>query len=315
MLVSVASGKGGVGKSFVSLNLAMLLAEKGLKTALIDLDLGSGDLPTLLGLEELRAPHLGHFLLGHSNNLSSVRKTIRPNLDLYAATEETPYLVNPPFMLRQKLLKAIKSLNADVIILDLGAGTSTFVIDFFLESDVPLLVSVPEPTAVMDAIRFIKLCVQRRVLTALKNAKNERDELYKKYFVRWMDMLQELLMDDQKSNEEIYKIKDWRLRAQVLVESFEPRLVWNRVSPITKKWSTFRLKHELSNYGLCPFEDWAWIPETPKAQRSVLEFIPLVDADPNDSATNALKVLRDRVIEEWGNTVLSPSMNTRSALL
>src|SRR3989338_5798692 len=78
---------------------------------------------------------------------------------------------NLPFAQKQKLMRYIKNLDSDYVILDLGAGTSFNVLDLFLMSDFNILVAMPEPTSVENVYRFIKSVILRRLNNSLNNSR------------------------------------------------------------------------------------------------------------------------------------------------
>ena len=125
-ILPVAGGKGGVGKSIYSLNIAVTLAKNCKKVVLVDLDLGGSNLHTLLVLK---------------NNQAG--------------------LANMDFFTKKKILMNLERLNADYVILDLGAGSSYNVIDFFLTSYKGMIVVTPELTSILNAYSFLKSTVFR----------------------------------------------------------------------------------------------------------------------------------------------------------
>jgi MinD-like ATPase involved in chromosome partitioning or flagellar assembly len=158
---AVAGGKGGVGKSVIAANLALAVARSGLSCLLVDGDLGAGNQHTLFG-EEPRKQSLDSFLLGEAASLDAVCKASRfPGLSLAFSREGAVGAANPKHSQKQKLLRHLAKIEADVVIIDLGAGTSFNTLDLFLAARVRLVVTTPEPTAVQNAYGFIKCAAAR----------------------------------------------------------------------------------------------------------------------------------------------------------
>ena len=124
VLLPVAGGKGGVGKSIVSLNLAVTLAHQCKNTILCDLDLGGANLHTLLGLKNNQAG-LGTYITKQETDFSNLlQATGIPSLQFIAGDCHYPGVANMDFFTKQKIIKNIQSLDADYVIMDLGAGST-----------------------------------------------------------------------------------------------------------------------------------------------------------------------------------------------
>lgn len=164
-IIPVASGKGGVGKSLFAANVGIALAKTGKKVVLADLDLGASNLHLALGMQ--RNKHgIGTFLTGASSFDDIVLETNYNNLSFIAGDSEIPGFASLKIYEKKKLISNILNLNADYVILDLGAGTSIGVLDFFLLSPQGILITAPTVTAILDAYLFLKNIVFRIVVSS-----------------------------------------------------------------------------------------------------------------------------------------------------
>jgi flagellar biosynthesis protein FlhG len=162
-VVSIGGGKGGIGKSLISANLAIELARRGKRVVLVDADLGGANLHTTLGLEVPKRT-LSDFIERRVERMEDViTPTGIENLGLVSGALDHLDAANPRYAQKMRLLRHVQSLDVDFAILDLGAGTHSNVLDFFLVSDHGVLVLVPEPTAVENAYRFVKAAFWRRM--------------------------------------------------------------------------------------------------------------------------------------------------------
>jgi flagellar biosynthesis protein FlhG len=162
-ILSVGGGKGGIGKSLISANLAIALARRGKRVVLVDADLGGANLHTTLGLDLPRRT-LSDFIDRKVERLEDVvSPTGIENLGLVSGALDNLQAASPKHAQKMRLLRHVQALDVDYAILDLGAGTHTNVLDFFLISDHGVLVLVPEPTSVENAYRFVKAAFWRRV--------------------------------------------------------------------------------------------------------------------------------------------------------
>jgi flagellar biosynthesis protein FlhG len=166
---AVGGGKGGVGKSVVTANLGVALARRGLRCVLVDADLGGANLHTLLGGHG-RGPTLSDFLNGRVGSLAEVVQDTRiANLRLVSGARALLAIANPKHFQKQKLLRQLRRLDADVVLLDLAAGSTFNVLDFFLAADRGLLVTAPEPTAIENTYHFLKAAFYRSLQAAARS--------------------------------------------------------------------------------------------------------------------------------------------------
>ncbi|MDX1778353.1 MAG: P-loop NTPase, partial [Thermodesulfobacteriota bacterium] len=160
---SIGGGKGGTGKSFVTLSLAIHLARMRKQVIIIDADLGGANVHTLLGI---RSPDhsLNDFLEKRVDDLNRVCiETPVENLKIISGGDDILNLANPKFSQKERILRNLKKLEADHILLDLGAGTSFNILDFFIFTQGKIVVVSPFPTSVQNAYGFIKSGLYRKL--------------------------------------------------------------------------------------------------------------------------------------------------------
>jgi flagellar biosynthesis protein FlhG len=164
-LWAVGGGKGGVGKSVITSNLAIALAQRGRRSIVVDADLGGANLHTLLGMRRPRRSLL-HFLRSGEEALGDVVcETPIPNLSLVTGARE---LLGMGRAEKERFLAAVRSLPADHVFLDLSAGCATYVLDFFLAARNAILVVLPEPTSIENAYQFLKAAFYRALSQATR---------------------------------------------------------------------------------------------------------------------------------------------------
>jgi flagellar biosynthesis protein FlhG len=163
---AVGGGKGGIGKSFISSSLAMCLARMGKAVTLVDLDLGSANLHTCLGIK-IPQESLSDFITGRVDNLGKVAvQTEIPGLSFISGFNDALNIADLDNVAKEKLIRGLRGLQTPYVILDLGAGTSENTLDFFLAADQKVVAVTPEPTAIENAYRFMKSAFYRRLRQA-----------------------------------------------------------------------------------------------------------------------------------------------------
>lgn len=160
----VGGGKGGTGKSVVAVNMGCSLAFSGRKTVVVDADPAGPGLHALLGVEP-PSRGLDDFLEGRAGTLADASvETPMENLRLISGAGEFVRLSDPAWPHVTKLASGIEALGADFIMVDLGAGSSHGVLDFFASSGQGVVVMAPGPADVQSAYTFLKSLVYRRLL-------------------------------------------------------------------------------------------------------------------------------------------------------
>jgi len=155
-VIAVTSGKGGVGKTNVSVNLACQLAKQGKRVLLMDADLGLANVDILLGLRPLR--NLSHVLAGECS-LRDVLVTGPFGVQVIPAASGIKQMAELTPTQHAQLVQAFGSLedDFDVLVVDTAAGISDSVVTFSRASQHVLVVVTEEPTSLADAYGLIKV--------------------------------------------------------------------------------------------------------------------------------------------------------------
>lgn len=163
--IVVTSGKGGVGKSNLSANLAIALSECGARVVLVDGDLAQANLDLLLGLHPRY--DVQHLLNGEKSPEEIVVNGPR-NVRLVPAASGAPELADLDDLRREIVVRAISQLeaDADLVIIDASSGVGRSVTSLCLSADDVVIVTTPEMTAFSDAYSLIKLLQQQGVQRA-----------------------------------------------------------------------------------------------------------------------------------------------------
>jgi flagellar biosynthesis protein FlhG len=155
-ILAVTSGKGGVGKTNVVANLSASLSELGKRVVVLDADFGLANLDVLLGLTPRY--HLGHVLFGNKP-LDEIMVQGPKGIRIIPASSGLQRMSELTLAQRNHLIEIFTNLdvNTDYFIIDTAAGISRNVIHFLLLAHEVIVISAPEPTAIVDAYALIKI--------------------------------------------------------------------------------------------------------------------------------------------------------------
>ncbi len=203
VILPVGSGKGGVGKSLLAANLSIALADAGRRVVLADLDLGASNLHTMLGIRGVREG-IGTFLSVPRMAFADILlPTEYPGLAFIPGDAEVPGAANLKPGQRRRLVRHLESLDCDYLVLDLGPGTGSGTLEFFLLADSGIVVTTPALTAILNAYLFLKNAVFRimydaspresRAFEILESLRRESGALQKAYVPR---ILQRIAAED-----------------------------------------------------------------------------------------------------------------------
>ncbi|MBM4165835.1 MAG: MinD/ParA family protein [Ignavibacteria bacterium] len=159
-LITVTSGKGGVGKSMISLNLSLAIAGLGKRVLLVDVDSNLANLDVLIGMTPTY--RLSHVLRGEKT-IDEVAVPVWKTMRIIPGSSGDIRFPLIDTEVQLKLFEDLRSLEQpyDYILLDTGAGLNSEVVTSVINTDEALVITTPEPTAVMDAYAVIKtVCLE-----------------------------------------------------------------------------------------------------------------------------------------------------------
>ncbi len=154
-IITIASGKGGVGKTNISTNLALAYGKLGKKVILMDADLGLANVNVVLGI--IPKYNLYH-LIRKQKSMREIIMDTNYGIQIVAGASGFAKIANLDEEERQNFITELSELaTADVIIIDTSAGVSNNVLSFIAAADEAIIVTTPEPTAITDAYGIIKI--------------------------------------------------------------------------------------------------------------------------------------------------------------
>lgn len=286
--------KGGVGKSLICSNIGIYLSQLGKKVLLIDADFGSANLHSYLGIGS-SSKSLSDFLIasGDKYAASNIDEVIfassYKNLFVITGVEDVLQVSNLTNHQISRLITALENLDYDYILIDLGAGTSSQMVDVFIEGTKKVLVCVPEPSAIENTYRFVRYAFLRGLSKIVKN----KDDFAKIFFKRQSNFLLPTreLIEEASGGDQVTanKIKKF-------VADFRPILLMNMV----KLRSDVRIGFSMSNacyrfFGI-DLEYIGFIEHDPKISDIVKVRKPVLVEQPFSRSSRGIKKACDLLL-------------------
>lgn len=297
-VIPVASGKGGVGKSLLSANLAIALGQAGKKVLLVDLDLGASNLHLVLGVPAPKAG-IGTWLTGGGAFESVILETAWPGVSFIAGDSEIPGLTALRSPQKAALTKNLGKFDADYLILDLGAGTHLGILDFFLLSPQGIVVTAPTVTATLNAYLFLKNAVFRLMYDCFKKGspawnrleslKTEGSSLQRMYIPK---IIEEIERVDPENGAKFRQ----RLAA------FHPRLVMNMIEDPKDADKALKIRRSCKEYLNLDLEHLGVIYRDSLQDTALASRLPVLIYKPQAILSQAVYRIADKVLQSETET-------------
>jgi flagellar biosynthesis protein FlhG len=278
----------------VAANLAVAFAQAGKRVILADLDLGASNLHLVIGHQ---APQLGigTFLSDTRSDFSKVvADTDIPNLRFIPGDTEIPGTANLKPAQRKALVKRLLALDADILILDLGAGTHQSILEFFLLSGQGIIVSAPTVTATLNAYVFLKNTIFRLMYTAfVKDTKayNYLEKLRKEGSGLQRLYLPKMLQDIKKIDAKSYN------KFKTSVDRIHPRLIMNMVQDPKDADVAAKIRRSCEVYLDLKIEHLGVIYRDTLQDTSLAARLPITIYKPQSVLSQAIFRIADKILQ------------------
>jgi rod shape-determining protein MreB and related proteins len=291
---AIGGGKGGVGKSLVAANLAIVLANLGKKVVAVDLDLGNANMHTSFGIRYPRKTLLD-FINGSVDDLQEILlDTSIYNLKFISGAGGVVGSANPFHTQKIKLLRHLDKLHVDHVILDLGAGTSYITVDFFLHATDHIIVTTPETPSVQSAYNFLRICIFRKLYAAM-NRTSRAWNILERAKIPAPDSrvsgIQNLLEEIEKSDPE--KLKDFR----AFQKSFKPNLIVNMILKSEENRIGWGFRDIVKRYLGIDIQFVGTISFDKVIRESIIREIPYLVNAPNSRPSHEFLALSARLLD------------------
>ena len=291
-IIPRASGKGGVGKSLLSANLAIALGQAGKKVVLADLDLGASNLHLQIG-HNVKNSSIGTYITEKTAFKSIIEPTEYENVSFIAGDSQIPGLTSLKAVQKAKLVRNFHSIDADFLILDLGAGTHQIILDMFLQSPQGILVTSPTVTATLDGYLFVKNSVFRLMYTTFKKGspgcafldslKKDSDKMKSLYIPKLIEALRRV----DSANTELFLSR---------LKQFRPRLVINMIDDPKDAEKAQRIRNSCSQYLGLELEYLGLIYRDQLQDKALASRLPVIVYKPYSVLSQAIYRIAEKVI-------------------
>ncbi|MBT7888275.1 MAG: P-loop NTPase [Deltaproteobacteria bacterium] len=292
---AIAGGKGGVGKSFLCSNLSIDLAQKGNSVVLIDADFGGPNLHTFLGISS-SIISVSDFIKNSQLRLDDILlPTGIPNLKLASGAQDVLGIANLNIIQQNKLIKAITSLNVDYVLVDLGAGTTSYTLDLFLSADKGILVTASEPTSVENTYRFVKSAFYRKLKTVVRHTG------VKSFLERITDTKNE--ENPRTPADLVTEIYDINTQAGETLKyelaRFNPKLVLNQVRTPTDVRIGFSMSQACKKYFGVDIGYVGFVEHDNTVIQSIRQRRPVVITSPSSNASISISKIAQNIRQDY----------------
>ena len=292
-IIPVASGKGGVGKSLLSANLAIALGQAGKKVVLADLDLGASNLHLALGQHVNPAASLGAWLTDKGQFADIIAPTEYENVSFIAGDSQIPGLTALKPFQKTKLVRSFHSLDADYLVLDLGAGTHQIILDMFLLSPQGIVVTAPTVTATLNGYLFLKNAVFRLMYTTYKKGTPGYEQLEKlrkdstSLQRLYIPKLVESLRSCDAENTQLFISR---------MKQFRPRLIMNMIDDPKDADKAQRIRRSCSQYLGLEIEHLGIMYRDSLQDKALSSQLPIIVYKPQAVLSQAIYRIAEKVL-------------------
>ncbi|MDD5790409.1 MAG: P-loop NTPase [Spirochaetia bacterium] len=292
-IIPVASGKGGVGKSLLSANLAITLGQAGKKVILADLDLGASNLHLVIGQFSTKKG-IGTYLTGESKFEDIIQPTEYENVSFIAGDSEIPGLSTLKSAQKNALIRNFRNLNCDYLIIDLGAGTHLTILDLFLLSPQGIVVTAPTVTATLNGYLFLKNAVFRLMANSFKKnspaakylekLKNDSSSLQRLYIPKMLEALREVDPESAAAFE-------------TRMQQFRPRLIMNMIDEPKDADKALKIRRSCQQYLGIDIESLGVMYRDGLQDKALSSKLPVVIYKPNSVISQAIYRIAEKILQ------------------
>lgn len=309
-IIPVASGKGGVGKSLLSANLAITLAKLGHATVVADFDLGSPDLHTFLGFGEHCGSIVEFMHTPGARLCDYLQDSPWRHLKFLSGDSHRPFAANLSYHQKLKLIRQLSQLPVSYLILDLGAGNSYNILDFFRTASRGLMVTTSEPTAIRNMTAFFHHLTRRSLNRAMRNHP-ARQRLMREILVQEQKAGNTLTMTDIAQYLAAVEPQAAQLVRQACAR-YRPRLILNMADHPDELGALDDSVQLAAERFSLHCEPYGFIFADNAVRNSIRAGIPLMEYAKESTAAQCIVQLAQHIVHLWDKNLDEPALTLRN---
>ncbi len=270
-IIAIGGGKGGIGKTIVSSSLAIALAECNQKVIVVDADLGGANLHAVFGLYMPRRTLYDFYHRKVPRLADLVMNTPIDGVRIICGAPGTIGMAHIKYWEKLKTIRHFRQLNADFVIVDIGAGMSFNELDFFNSADIGMVVATPEPTSIHECYNFVKIALFRRLYRHFLDSPEVLEILQ-----RTGDPMH--LNDRRLMTQIAEEVRSKNLRAGIrfyrLLNQVSPKLILNKVHFYQEYQDGLSLQVAAQELLRIKVEYWGYLPFSPHVPQAIRDMRP-----------------------------------------
>lgn len=286
MVLAIGGGKGGVGKTVIAASLGVGLAMLRKRVVVVDADLGGADLHTVMGIEKPSKTYYNFY----NREFTSLDEILLEhprfeNLKVICGANGSLGMANLLSSQKMKFIRHIKKINADFVILDLGAGSNYNVLDFFLAADQGIVVVNPDPLSILESYNFIKMALFRQIAQTIRShngALTVIKEIAHTETHRSQSTVYDLLREVQSMDVTLGE------KMMAFLTEFRPMIIINMLAGTNDEDNVLAIKAAAEELLAIDMEYIGAVQKDDTVRKSLDKMIPFISYDPKSPASRDL---------------------------
>ena len=294
MIITIAGCKGGVGKSVIASAIAVEAGKSGRDVLIFDADFGGPNLHTCLGIQSPKHV-IGDFLSRKTLQIEQIILDTRyEGVRFISSAGNVPSQANLRFAQKAKIIDNLIALDPDILLVDVGAGSSNDVMDFFSMSDGGVIVSTPDPASIISSYGFLKNVLYRKFAREFG-----RDNCAMQIIERGMNPtardgisgMEELMGELAAADRDCYG------RAKSMLSAFRPRIIINRATSSDERELGEKLRAIVEEHLSIEVRCLGAVADDPVVRVSVKKMMPFNVFHPQCEASRCIEAIAEKLLE------------------
>ncbi len=302
-VIAVGGAKGGIGKSILTSNLAVYLASRGQKAVVVDLDLGGANQHLYLGERTVLKHSINDFIHKRIDALGEAMVMCKYGPGLIGGDSSELGIANLAHAKKMRLVKALRNIEADYVIIDLGGDTTYNILDFFLAADYGIVVTTRDSASYIGAYHFIKAAMYRKLMRLFSpesRFKRDPDAEHALNSLMGPQDIEPAFKSIPEFLDKLRALNEYAAStAEEAIREFSPCLVVNKIPPgVAASLVVDKLQGVIRRYLSKEVPCLGAIPAQIEIEQSVIDLVPVVARYPHGVMARGMgEILRNLSVQ------------------